>query len=89
MIMNQMQVREGAPIATNLRLGAIYINAITGQPNRLVHVVPCEGAWLESYDGDGYGDTVKFKDVLYASLDEVKDFLEDLEVFNNNTLIKE
>lgn len=68
--------------ANNLRLGAIYINSNTGQPARLVHIVPCEGAWLESYDGQGYGDTVKFEDVHYADADEVEDYLADHRVYN-------
>tara|TARA_Y100000310_G_scaffold143612_1_gene142952 strand:- start:518 stop:778 length:261 start_codon:yes stop_codon:yes gene_type:complete len=83
-----MIMKERTNKANNLRLGAIYINTLSGQPCRLVNIVPCQGAWLESYDGSGYGVTVKFEDVLYASLDEVQDFLEDLEVFNNNTLQK-
>jgi len=70
--------------ANNLRLGAIYINANTGAPCRLVHIVPCEGAWLEDVYGDGYGDTVSFEDVHYASTDEVTDFLEDLQVFTGS-----
>ena len=67
--------------ASNLILGAIYINATTGQPCRLVHIVPCQGAWLESYDGQGYGDTVQFKDVHYADTDEIQDYLEDLQAY--------
>jgi len=67
--------------ANNLRLGAIYINATTGQSARLVNIVPCQGAWLESYDGQGYGETVKFEDVHYADKDEVQDYLEDLRVY--------
>lgn len=74
--------------ANNLRLGAIYINATTGEPNRLVHIVPCEGAWLETYDGEGYGDTVSFENVRYANGDEVQDFLEDVEANTNPTLVK-
>ena len=74
--------------ANNLRLGAIYINANTGTPCRLVHIVPCEGAWLESYDGQGYGDTVKFEDVHYADADEVQDFLADHRVYNDVTSTK-
>ena len=69
--------------ANNLRLGAVYINAITGTPCRLVNIIPCQGVWLESYDGQGYGDLVKFEDVAYASLDEVQDYLEDLHVYDN------
>ena len=67
--------------ANNLKLGAIYINATTGEPNRLVHIVPCKGAWLEAYDGQGYGDTVSFESVRYADSDEVTDFLDDHAVY--------
>ena len=64
--------------ANNLILGAIYINNNTGQPCRLVHIVSCQGVYLETYDGQGYGDLVKFDDVSYADIDEVNDYLEDL-----------
>ena len=67
--------------ANNLRLGAVYINANTGAPCRLVHIVPCEGVWLEAYDGQGYGDTVKFEDCHYADMDEVYDYLADYRVY--------
>ena len=67
--------------ANNLRLGAIYINANTGQPMRLINIVPCQGVWMETYDGQGYGDLIKFEDVLYADIDEVQDFLDDLAVY--------
>ena len=67
--------------ASNLIIGAIYINANTGQPCRLVHIVSCQGVWLDAYDGTGYGDLVSFDDVLYASDDEVEDYLEDLRVY--------
>jgi hypothetical protein len=87
--MNEMQVREGAPIATNLLKGCIYKNAQNDNPMRLVDFVPCQGVMMEAADGSGYGETIPFKDVLYASMDEVQDFLEDLEVFNNNTLVKD
>ena len=63
--------------ANNLILGAIYINALSGQPCRLVNIVSCEGAWLESFDGSGYGVTVPFDAVHYASQDEVDDYLEE------------
>ena len=53
--------------ANKLILGAIYINALSGQPCRLVNIVSCEGAWLESFDGSGYGVTVPFDAVHYAS----------------------
>ena len=67
--------------ANNLLLGAIYINATTGQPCRLVNIVSCQGVWLETFDGQGYGDLVKFEDCHYADIDEVQDFLQDLEVY--------
>ena len=75
--------------ANILKLGAIYAHRHTLEPMRLVNIVPCQGVWMENAEGEGYGETIKFEDVLYATLDEVQDFLEDLEVFNNNTLIKE
>ena len=68
--------------ANNLILGAIYINATTGQPCRLVNIVSCQGVWLEAFDGQGYGDLVKFEDCHNADLDEVQDFLEDHRVYN-------
>jgi hypothetical protein len=83
-----MIMKEQTNKANNLQCGRIYINALSGQPCRLVAIIPCEGAWLESYDGSGYGITVPFDAVHYASSDEVQDFLEDLETYNNNTLIK-
>jgi hypothetical protein len=67
--------------ASNLILGAIYINANTGQPCRLVNIVSCQGVWLEAYDGQGYGDLVQFNDCHYASKDEVQDYLEDLRAY--------
>ena len=76
MIMNEQTNK-----ANNLRLGAIYINANTGAPCRLVNIVACQGVWLETYDGQGYGDLVSFEDVAYASSDEVQDYLEDLRVY--------
>jgi hypothetical protein len=72
--------------ANNLREGAIYINTNTGTPCRLVNILPCEGVWLETFDGEGYGDTVKFEDVSYASEDEVQDFLEDHRVWKGHSL---
>ena len=74
--------------ANNIKLGAIYINATTREPNRLTHIVPCEGAWLETYDGQGYGDTIPFEDVHYADADEVEDFLADHRVYNDVTSTK-
>ena len=67
--------------ANNLQCGRIYINALSGQPCRLVNIVACQGVWLESYDGSGYGVTVPFDAVLYASDDEVQDYLEDLRAY--------
>ena len=67
--------------ANNLKLGAIYINGVTGTPSRLITILPCEGAWLENFDGQGYGDTVKFEDVHYADEDEVQDFLDDYRAY--------
>jgi hypothetical protein len=75
--------------ANNLLLGAIYINANTGQPCRLVHIVPCQGVWLEAYDGEGYGELVKFEDCHHADIDEVQDFLQDLEAYTNSTSAKD
>ena len=74
-------MKEQTNKANNLQLGRIYINALSGQPCRLVNIVSCQGAWLESYDGSGYGVTVPFDAVLYASDDEVQDYLEDLRVY--------
>ena len=74
--------------ASNLILGAIYINATTGQPCRLAYIVPCEGAWLMAYDGQGYGDTIPFQDVHYADADEVEDFLAEYRVYNDVTSTK-
>ena len=80
--MNNMKNEMKNEKASNLILGAIYINATTGQPCRLVNIVSCQGVWLETFDGQGYGDLVKFEDVGYADIDEVQDFLQDLEVVN-------
>ena len=74
--------------ANNLQCGRIYMNATTDEPCRLVNIVPCQGAWLEAYDGEGYGKTVKFEDVHYASEDEGQDFLEDLRAYNDETAMK-
>jgi hypothetical protein len=83
--MKEMRLNQKA---NNLQCGRIYINANTGEPCRLVNIVPCEGAWLENAFGDGYGESVAFEDVFYASTDEVTDFLQDLEVHDDNTLVK-
>ena len=74
--------------ANNLQCGRIYMNATTDEPCRLVNIVPCQGAWLEAYDGEGYGKSVKFEDVHYAAEDEVQDFLEDLRAYNDETAMK-
>ena len=74
--------------ANNLQCGRIYINALSGQPCRLVNIVACQGAWLESYDGSGYGVTVPFDAVHYASDGEVQDYLENLRHYNTSEFIK-
>ena len=74
-------MKENTTKANNLLLGAVYINATTGQPCRLVNIVSCQGVWLESYDGQGYGELVSFDDCHYASQDDVDDYLEDLRVY--------
>jgi len=74
-------MKENTNKANNLILGAVYINANTGAPCRLVNIVSCQGVWLEAYDGQGYGDLVEFDDCHYASADEVQDYLEDLRAY--------
>jgi|TARA_Y100000310_G_scaffold131873_1_gene130990 hypothetical protein len=69
--------------ANNLKLGAIYKNGKNDESMRLINILPCEGVWMETYDGRGYGKTISFKDCHFANDDEVKDFLEDLETFND------
>ena len=68
-------------IAKNLKLGAVYVYRHSLEPMRLVCIVPCQGVWMEKSDGSGYGETIPFEDVLYATDDEVQDFLEDLRVY--------
>ena len=80
-----MIMKEQNKKATNLQVGRIYINANTGEPCRLITILACEGVWLENAFGDGYGDTVAFEDVFYASEDEVQDFLDDHRVWNSHT----
>ena len=65
-------------IAHNIKLGAIYLNANDMREIRVLTIVPCQGVWFEYADGSGYGDTLPFSEVLYAKLDEVEDYLEDL-----------
>jgi len=77
-IMNDMKENNKA---NNLQEGRIYINATTGEPMRLITIVPCQGVWMETYDGQGYGDLIEFEDVHYASDDEVQDYLEDLRTY--------
>ena len=74
--------------ANTLLLGAIYINNRTGESCRLVAIWPCEGVWLENAEGIGYGELIPFEDVSYADKDEVQDFLDDLNIYRNSTLIK-
>jgi hypothetical protein len=78
------EIMKNKQQAHNLQVGRIYINAKSDEPMRLVNILPCEGVWMETYDGQGYGHTIKFEDVLYASLDEVQDFLEDLDTYKGD-----
>ena len=75
--------------AHNLQVGRIYVYAGTMEAVRLVNVIPCEGVWLETFDGqsvdNGAGITIPFEDLLYASKDEVEDYLEDLRTYRNDT----
>ena len=80
-IRRKLIMKEQTNKANNLRLGAIYINTNTGAPCRLVNIVACQGVWLEAYDGQGYGDLVKFEDVAYADTDEVQDYLDDYRAY--------
>ena len=77
----KMIMKEQTNKANNPLLGAIYINANTGQPMRLITIVPCQGVWMETYDGQGYGDLIEFEDVHYADSDEVQDYLEDYRAY--------
>ena len=75
--------------ANNLQVGRIYVYAGTMEAVRLVNIIPCEGAWLETFDGqsidNGAGITIPFEDVLFASDDEVEDYLEDLRTHRDST----
>ena len=85
----KMIMKEQTNKANKLIIGAIYINANTGQPCRLVHIVSCQGVWLEAYDGQGYGELVSFDDCHYADMDEVQDFLDDLQTYTDSTSAKD
>ena len=65
--------------AHNLKLGAIYVLKGTYEKVRLISILPCQGVWVENAQGEGYGETVPFSQVLYANDEEVKNFLETLE----------
>ena len=65
--------------AHNLKLGAIYVLKGTYEKVRLISILPCQGVWVENAQGEGYGNTVPFKQLLYANDEEVKNFLETLE----------
>tara|TARA_Y100000310_G_scaffold303287_1_gene341506 strand:- start:421 stop:702 length:282 start_codon:yes stop_codon:yes gene_type:complete len=71
--------------AHNLQVGRIYVYAGTMETVRLVGIIPCEGVWLETFDGqsidNGAGIVIPFADVLYASNDEVEDYLEELRAY--------
>ena len=86
--MNEEKKMKENRKANNLLLGAIYINNRTGESCRLVAIWPCEGVWLENAEGIGYGELIPFEDVSYADKDEVQDFLDDLNIYRNSTLIK-
>ena len=64
--------------ARNLKLGAIYVLKGTYEKVRLISILPCQGVWVENAQGEGYGETVPFDQVLYANDEEVKNFLETL-----------
>ena len=64
--------------AHNLKLGAIYVLKGTYEKVRLLNIWPRQGVWVENAKGEGYGDMVKFKHLLYANAAEVKNFLEKL-----------
>jgi len=61
--------------AHNLKLGAIYVLKGTYKKVRLLNILPCQGVWVEDAQGEGYGETVPFKHLLYANNIEVQNFL--------------
>ena len=79
--------------AKDIKLGCIYVYAGTMEEVRAVARFSCQGVWLERPDGtlisNGQTDIIPFDDVLYATKDEVEDYLEDHKVFNDNTLVKD
>jgi hypothetical protein len=66
----------------DVKLGAIYKHEDYAWPQhvgelmRLVSILPCEGVWMETVGGGGYGDTIKFDFLRYASLEEVEEYVE-------------
>ena len=64
--------------ADNLKLGAIYVLKGTYKTVRLISILPCQGVWVEDAEGEGYGETVPFKHLLYANDIEVRNFLEEV-----------
>ena len=62
--------------ARNLKLGAIYVLKGTCKKVRLTNILPCQGVWVENAQGEGYGETVPFDQVLYANKVEVENYLE-------------
>ena len=64
--------------ADNLKLGAIYVLKGTYKKVRLISILPCQGVWVEDAEGEGYGETVPFKHLLYANDIEVRNFLEEV-----------
>jgi len=66
--------------ARNLKIGAIYVLAGTYEKVRLITILPCEGVWVENAQGEGYGKTIPFKQLLYANKVEVENYLENSRV---------
>ena len=64
--------------ARNLKIGAIYVLKGTYEKVRLLNILPCQGVWVENAQGEGYGKTIPFEQVLYANDTEVRSFLESL-----------
>jgi hypothetical protein len=69
--------------ANNLQAGRLYVYAGTMETTRLVSIWPCECVFLETYDGREI--RAAFADVLYATKDEVEDYLEDLRAYRDST----
>lgn len=72
--------------ARNLKLGAIYVLKGSYKKVRLLNIVPCEGVWVEDANGEGYGETIPFNQLLYANKREVENYIESykLNIRNKN-----